>query len=103
MKSLNVYVCHNKEFITVTELACQCLNPSKAEYLRAEVARILKQPRRTNKNQTKDEFKAMKELKSDREHIVLTADKGVALVVMDKNEYIKKMKELWMILTHTGL
>ena len=36
----------------------------------------------------------MKDLKSDREHIILTADKGVALVVMDKNEYIRKMKEL---------
>ena len=46
------------------------------------------------KNLAKDEFKAIKELKSDREHIILTADKGVALVVMDRNDYIGKMKEL---------
>ena len=31
---------------------------------------------------------------SDREHIILIADKGVALVVVDRNEYIRKMKEL---------
>ena len=36
----------------------------------------------------------MKELKSDREYIIVTADKGVALVVMDKSDYIRKMKEL---------
>ena len=28
--------------------------------------------------------------KTDKEHIILPADKGVALVVMDKQEYIKK-------------
>ena len=36
----------------------------------------------------------MKQLKTDKEHIVLTADKGVALVVMDRQEYIKKSKIL---------
>ena len=36
----------------------------------------------------------MKELKSDREHIIITADKEVALVVMEKSDYIRKMKEL---------
>ena len=56
------------------------------------MSRILKQPRRTTKNLTKDEFKALKELKSYRECIILTADKGVALVVMEKKEYIRKMK-----------
>ena len=42
----------------------------------------------------KEEFQAIKELRSDRELIFVTADKGVALVVMDKKEYIKKIKEL---------
>ena len=45
-------------------------------------------------NLPKGEFKARKELRSDRDHTILTADKGVALVVMDKSDYIKKMKEL---------
>ena len=65
--------------------------PTETEDLRAEVSRILKQSRKPTK---KDEFKAIKELKSDREHIILTADKGVALVAMDRNEYITKMKKL---------
>ena len=37
---------------------------------------------------------AMKQLKTDRSHMVLTADKGVTLVVMDRCDYIKKAKEL---------
>ena len=82
-----------KEFITVTEIACQSLKPTDAEDLRAEISRILKQSRKPKTNLTK-KFKAIKELKSDREQIILTADKGVALVVMDKNDYIRKMKEL---------
>ena len=50
------------------------LNPTEAEDLRAEISRILKQSRKPTKNLTKDEFKAIRELKLDREHIILTAD-----------------------------
>ena len=62
--------------------------------MRAEVSRIQKQSRKPPKNLTKDEFKAIRELKSEREHIILRADKGVVLVVMDRKEYIRKMKEI---------
>ena len=34
------------------------------------------------------------ELKSDNNRLILTADKGVALVVMDKEDYVQKAKEL---------
>ena len=83
-----------KEFITASEITCQSLNPTDAEDLRAEISRILKQPRKPKTNLTKEEFKAIKELKSDRECIILTADKGVALVVMDKKDYTRKIQEL---------
>ena len=36
----------------------------------------------------------MQELKKDQKRIILTADKGVSIVVMDKDEYIKKSEEL---------
>ena len=73
-----------KEYITVTEIACQSLNRTDAEELRADISRILKQSNIPKANLTKEEFKAMKELRSDRDHITITNDKGVALVVMDK-------------------
>ena len=45
-------------------------------------------------NLRKDEIIAMKQLKADKNRMVLTADKGVALVVMDTVEYIKKAKDI---------
>ena len=37
---------------------------------------------------------ALRELKRDRDCIVLTADKGVAMVVMDMQDYINKANHL---------
>ena len=45
-------------------------------------------------NITKEEAKAIQELKKDKEGIILTADQGVSMVVMDKEEYIMKSEEL---------
>ena len=33
---------------------------------------------------------ALRELKRDRDHIVFTADNGVAMVIMDRQDYINK-------------
>ena len=41
-------------------------------------------------NITMDEFKAIKELRKDQSRVVLTADKGVAMVIMDKKDYTDK-------------
>ena len=41
-------------------------------------------------NVTKEEHLALQNLKKDKDSITVTADKGVALVVMDQAEYIKK-------------
>ena len=71
-------------FFNATELACQSLNCTEGEELRADIFRILRQSKTPKANLTKEEFKAMKELKSDWYHIIPTADKGVAVVVMDK-------------------
>ena len=39
-------------------------------------------------------MKGMKELREDDTRVILTADKGVALVFMDKEDYIKKTEDL---------
>ena len=41
-------------------------------------------------NITKSEHLALENLRKDKDHIIVTAVKGVALVVMDKTEYITK-------------
>ena len=41
-----------------------------------------------------EEFKATKELKEDSSRVILTADKGVAMVGMDKQDYCNKAQYL---------
>ena len=83
-----------QEYITAAEVACQSLKPTEAEEFTADIARVLKQARPLKTNISKEEWRAIKEPRSDKEHLILTANKGVALVVMDKKDYTQKMKEL---------
>ena len=52
------------------------------------------QNKRRSTNISKEEFKALRELKKDNNRLILTADKGVALVVINKADYIKKAEDL---------
>ena len=45
-------------------------------------------------NISKEEARAMKELKKDQDRMVLTDDKGVSMVFMDREDYEKKSREL---------
>ena len=45
-------------------------------------------------NLTKGEIKALAELRKDNNRIILTADKGVAMAVMDRKDYIDKANNL---------
>ena len=45
-------------------------------------------------NLTKAQNLAIRELKKDQDCIVLTADKGVAMVIMDRQDYIDKANNL---------
>ena len=82
------------EHISNIEKVCQSLDTNTAEELRSEVYRVLRQPHQSKPNLKKEEMVAMKQLKTDKNCMVLTADKGVALVVMDWVDYIKKAKEI---------
>ena len=63
------------EYIAVIEQACSKLKPGEAEELRGEVKTIIK--RSCNPpNITREEWKAVKELKEDKSRMVLIVDKG---------------------------
>ena len=84
------------EYIAATEQACTKIDQGKQEEFRVEVKRLLLQDQNNKKqvNMSKEELKALKELKLDNNRLILTADKGVALVVIDKQDYIKKAEDL---------
>ena len=71
------------------EFGCQ-----HSKELRSEVYRVLRQPHQLKPNLKKEEIDAMKQLKADKNCMVLTTDKGVAPVAINKIDYIKKPKEL---------
>ena len=77
----------------MVEQVCQKLTPGEADELTVEVKAILKKAQPLRHNLTKEQ-KAIGELKRDKTRVILTADKGVSLVVMDKEQCINKAEEL---------
>ena len=69
----------------------------KPNELGVEVEKALQKSQnapRVPSNITREENKALKELKMEKSRIILTAYKGVALVIMDNADYNKKAEEL---------
>ena len=81
------------DYIIETEKIGSKLDKGQADALRAEVTDVLIQAKPPKSNMTKEELKALKELKKDKNIVFLKADKGKCIVVMNKDEYIKKMEE----------
>ena len=84
----------NIEYITAIEAACTKLSQQDAEEPRANINQVLRSSHPPNPHLTKAQNSAIRELKRDRDHIVLTADNGVALVIMDRQDYISKSNNL---------
>ena len=90
-------------FISAIELACQKLTEQDAQELRAEVNIMLRRAKPPKSNISREEKKALKELREDQDRMVCTADKGVAFVVMDKKEYQEKVEGLLATLAYRNI
>ena len=62
--------------------------------LRAEIRGALRHSHRSRRNITKEEAQALSELKKDNSRVILTAAKGVTIVVLDRTEYNNKAQKL---------
>ena len=82
------------DYIVATEKICNQLSSGKVEELRGEVKALLRKDHRIKPNIPKDEYQALRELKKDNTRQVLTADKGVSMVVLDSVEYTAKSEAL---------
>ena len=91
------------EYIAQIERMCQKMKQGEAEELRGQIKQILKNITPPKTNISKEEAKAIKELRKDQEKVILTADKGVSMVVMEKNKYIRKSEDLLNQTTYTAL
>ena len=62
--------------------------------MQREIKSILRNIQPPKLNISKEEARATQELMREKEKIILTTNKGVSMVVMDKEEYIKKSEDL---------
>ena len=84
-------------YITSPEQAANKLPTQEADELRSDINRILKQlQQQHNKQYNLNPFqcRALTQLKKDNTRVVLTVDKGVAMVIMDQQDYINKAQSL---------
>ena len=82
------------EYIAATEKVCNQLTQGKVEELRGEVKTLLRKDHKAKPNIPKDEYKVLKEMKNDDTRQILTADKGVSMVVLDSEDYTAKSETL---------
>ena len=78
------------EYITAIESVCPKLSQQDVQELRSDVNRVLRDSQTPKSNLSKAEAQVIWEFKRDNSRLVLTADKGIAIVVMDREDYINK-------------
>ena len=83
----------NVDYITAVESMCSKLKEDAME-LRSDINSLLRKAQVPKPNLTKWERIGLAQLKKDKDRIILTADKVVAMAVMDKEEYANKPQEL---------
>ena len=78
----------NLEHTIAIESVCTKLSQQDVEGLRANINRVLRGSHPPRSDISKAEAQVIRELKGDKDRLVLTSDKGVAMVVMDRQDYI---------------
>ena len=83
----------NLEYITAIETIGQKLKEEASE-LKVDINAILRKGQTPKSNLNKEERIALSQLRKDQHRVILTADMGAAMVVLDKEDYISKAQEL---------
>ena len=84
------------EYVAATKQICDALGENNQKldctdyYHKVRDLLTQHKGKRIEHNITREEKEALKSLRDDKDRMVLTADKGVALVVIDKSQYIEK-------------
>ena len=74
---------------------CPKLKEEDTTELRANINSLLRKAQVPKPNLTRQEMLGLAQLKKNKDRVILTADKGVAMVVMDREYYITKAETLF--------
>ncbi|XP_072395107.1 uncharacterized protein [Diabrotica undecimpunctata] len=83
-----------ENIISEVESSITNIPPETAEIIRQDVSQILRTAKPPKRNLTREEKEALRDLQKNKEIIVLPADKGNATVVMNIDDYDKKLTDL---------
>lgn len=94
-KGLNFTPTHNKDItkdvIVSLESILHKFSSQDKEIVRSTITTTLNKPRkRRRRNLHKDEYIALKQLRSEKSIVILKADKGNCTVIMDRTAYDSK-------------
>ena len=89
--------------IAAVEEGAQQLKEEDAEDLRGRVCGILRHAKPPKDNLTKEQRRALKELRGLEDEVILPADKGNATVVMTREDYNTKMRGMLETATYQQL
>ena len=84
----------NLDYITAIETVCSKLKEEEVAELRGEIKGILRKGKTPKPNLNKEERIALNQLRKDKDRIILRTDKGVAIVVLDREDYNSKARDL---------
>ena len=73
---------------------CSKLKQGDSMELRLDINALLRKAKKPKPNLTRQENIGLAQRKKDKDRVILTADKGVVMVVMDREEYVTKAQEL---------
>ena len=97
-KGRNFAITPNKipveDIISSVEASIRSLPESESEEIRTEVSRILRKAKPPRPNIKLSEKRAIKELNTNNNILILPADKGNATVIMETDDYKKKINNL---------
>ena len=82
------------QYVAAVKQACTKLEQGNADEFRVQVKVTIQKIQKPEPNITKEGRIALTKLKKDPSRMVLTADKGVALVIMNTEDYKKKAEDL---------
>ena len=83
----------NIDYITAIESICPKLREDDAMELRSDINSQPRKAKVPKAKLTKQEKIGLSQLKKDKDRVIFTADKGVAMVVMDKEDYNNKAQD----------
>ena len=84
----------HEEFVAATEALAHRIDQQTADTLRLKIGGVLQNAKPPRPNLSPRQRQALMDLRKDQNIVIVPADKGRATVILNRNEYIQKVREV---------